>query len=264
MWVDPHGLCAKEEGANLATNGFGGVPAHLLPKNFDKSMVRPSPEIDPMSQAIKPVNIFPIEWAVQEVADIVGALEDIYSNGITASSAMVVVVAAIPGKVADEVLEPITKKLDNVDVLNSADDVARASSKPEWLRRLNAGIDFNKAQSPNYPYNEVYINKPSGGKGYYRLDSYNPEAGEIISRKFTQFSEIQDQTAINYINEIQKKYPVGAMIADVPSSGSLAGQQLQGRLILEVPVQNNPISQITIDAADNAGVLIRDIDGRIY
>ncbi len=120
MWVDPHGLCAKEEGANLATNGFGGVPAHLLPKNFDKSMVRPSPEIDPMSQAIKPVNIFPIEWAVQEVADIVGALEDIYSNGITASSAMVVVVAAIPGKVADEVLEPITKKLDNVVVTNSS------------------------------------------------------------------------------------------------------------------------------------------------
>ncbi len=44
----------------------------------------------------------------------------------------------------------------------------------------------------------------------------------------------------------------------------LTSLQLQGRLILEVPVQNNPISQITIDAADNAGVLIRDIDGRIY
>jgi hypothetical protein len=117
---------------------------------------------------------------------------------------------------------------------------------------------------PYYPYNEVYINKPGGGNSYYRLDSYNPESGEIVSRKFTQFSEIQDQTALRYINEIQKKYPVGATIADVPSSGSLAGQQLQGRLILEVPVQNNPIPQTIIDAADNAGVLIRDIDGRMY
>jgi hypothetical protein len=147
---------------------------------------------------------------------------------------------------------------------NNIDDVARASSRPEWLRRLDEGNAFNRAQAPNYPYNEVYINKPSGGNSYYRLDSYNPEAGEIVSRKFTQFSEIQDQTALNYINEIQNKYPVGATIADVPSSGSLAGRRLQGQPILEVPVQTHPIPQSILDAADNANVLIRDVDGRVY
>jgi hypothetical protein len=35
-------------------------------------------------------------------------------------------------------------------------------------------------------------------------------------------------------------------------------------VVSEVPVQNNPIPQTIIDAANNAGVLIRDIDDRMY
>ncbi len=146
---------------------------------------------------------------------------------------------------------------------NKTNNESNKSTEPEWLRRLDAGNDFNKAQAPNYPNSEVYIDKPAGD-GYYRLDSYNPESGEIVSRKFTQLSEVQDQTALNYINEIQKKYPEGATISNVPSSGNLAGQQLKGQLILEVPEQVNPIPKSTIEAADKTGVLIRDINGKVY
>ena len=150
-------------------------------------------------------------------------------------------------------------------VPNNIDDAARVSSRPEWLRRLDDGNAFNKAQEPNYPYNEVYINNPNG-KGYTRLDSYNPSTGEIVSRKNTQFSDIQENTAFNYINEIQKKYPVGGNIANVPTNvkNGLVGQRLQGQYILEVPVQRNPIPQSVIDAANNTSVLIRDVNGRIY
>ena len=141
--------------------------------------------------------------------------------------------------------------------------LGRVSSRPEWLQRLDAGNAFNQERAAAYPYNEVYINKASGD-GYYRLDSYNPISGEIVSRKFTQFSNINEQTAMNYVSEIGAKYPVGATIAKVPSSGNLAGQSLQGQLILEVPVQVKPIPQSVINAADNAGVLIRDINGKVH
>ncbi|WP_244192379.1 VENN motif pre-toxin domain-containing protein [Pseudomonas rhodesiae] len=114
------------------------------------------------------------------------------------------------------------------------DDVVAPSSKPEWLQRLDAGNEFNKVQSKKYPNNEVYIQRPDGN-GYYRVDSYNPIKGEIVSRKFTQLSEA---TAKSYISEAITKYPSGATIAKFPSSGSLGGQKLQGTVILEVPPQN--------------------------
>ncbi|MFZ6774921.1 hypothetical protein ACO0LB_19630, partial [Undibacterium sp. SXout7W] len=137
------------------------------------------------------------------------------------------------------------------------------SSKPAWLEKLDAGNEFNKVRSSAYPFNEVYIESPKG-TGYTRVDSYNPISGEIVSRKFTQLSEVQEQTAINYIKELPAKYPVGATIANVPSSESLARQLLQGQHILEVPVQINPIPQSVLDAANRAGVLIRDVNGKMY
>jgi len=144
--------------------------------------------------------------------------------------------------------------------------VDRASSqKPDWLKRLDAGNAFNAERASAYPYNEVYVNKPSGG-GYYRLDSYDPDAREIVSRKFTQFSEITEQTGIDYVKELRAKYPDGATIANVPTNreNGLVGQTLRGQQILEVPVQINPIPQAVIDAANRLRVLIRDINGKTH
>lgn len=140
---------------------------------------------------------------------------------------------------------------------------------PEWLRRIREGNRFNRERAAFYDYNEVYVKKPDGS-GYYRLDSYNP-GEEIVSRKHTQLSEIQENTANGYIDEINKKYPEGAEIADVPSNvnGSNSGifdhgNTLRGEKILEVPVQNNPLPQPVIDAANNADITIRDVNGTIY
>ena len=69
-----------------------------------------------------------------------------------------------------------------------------SSAKPGWLQNVQAGNKFNAEQSNNYPYNELYVNKPNGN-GYYRVDSYNPATGEIVSRKFTQFADITEATA---------------------------------------------------------------------
>jgi len=137
------------------------------------------------------------------------------------------------------------------------------SSKPEWLRRLDAGNDFNRAQAARYPHNEVYVVRPDA-KGYYRVDSYNPRTGEIVSRKYTQLSEVQEATGVEYINELAKKYPPGTAIADVPSSGALAGDRLRGQMIPEVPVQTKPIPKAVLDAANQKNIVIRDINGKEY
>jgi hypothetical protein len=134
---------------------------------------------------------------------------------------------------------------------------------PVWLQNVLNGANFNRSQAPVYPYNELYVQDPSGGYPN-RLDSYNPFAGEIVSRKLTQFSAIQPQTGINYVNEVAAKYAPGTVIADVPTSGNLAGKRLSGQMILEVPPQNAPIPQAVLDAADAQKILIRDIKGHVY
>jgi hypothetical protein len=75
---------------------------------------------------------------------------------------------------------------------------------------------------------------------------------------------VQEPTAIGYINELANKYPVGATIASVPSSGALAGAALRGQLILELPVQVTPIPQAVLDRANQLGIMIRDISGKVY
>ena len=49
--------------------------------------------------------------------------------------------------------------------------------------------------------------------------------GEIVSRKYTQLSEISKETAIRYLKELSEKYSPGSVIADVPSNrvGANAG-----------------------------------------
>ena len=144
-----------------------------------------------------------------------------------------------------------------------AEVTAVNSAKPGWLQNIQAGNKFNAEQSKNYPYNELYVNKPNGN-GYYRVDSYNPATGEIVSRKFTQLADITEATATSYIREAVNKYPAGASIAQVPSSGALGGKQLQGSNILEIPPQIKPIPQSVLDSAKQSNVIIRDTNGKVY
>ncbi|PZU42156.1 MAG: hypothetical protein DI571_11825, partial [Arsenicicoccus sp.] len=62
---------------------------------------------------------------------------------------------------------------------------------------------------------------------------------QIISRKLTQLGDVQPTTAFGYIDELVTKYPDGATVADVPSTqmSGLAGQRLQGEMVLQVPPQ---------------------------
>ena len=143
-------------------------------------------------------------------------------------------------------------------------------------------LAFNKARAKFYPYNEVYleapkkaINLPEGSPTkhqYVRLDSYVPNK-EIVSRKYTQLSEVSEETAIRYLKELSDKYAPGTKIADVPSniSGANAsifkannGKVLDGQMILEVPVQKKSVRESILKYARDNNIQIRDINGKIY
>ena len=144
-------------------------------------------------------------------------------------------------------------------------------------------LAFNKARAKFYPFNEVYLEAPKKAtnlpKGspikhqYVRLDSYNPHTGEIVSRKYTQLSEVSEETAIRYLKELSDKYAPGSVIADVPSNRTglnkgifevNQGRDLKGKMILEVPVQKESVRESILKYAREKKIQIRDINGNVY
>lgn len=93
------------------------------------------------------------------------------------------------------------------------------------------GNRFNQTAGKKYDYNEVHL---ENGK---RLDSYDPDKGEIISRKATDFDAIEPSTFKSYLKELRDKYPAGTKIRS-NKYPDIDGQPLQGRQILEVPESN--------------------------
>ena len=101
------------------------------------------------------------------------------------------------------------------------------------------GNNFNKTvrEADIYDYHEIYL---ENGK---RLDSYDPDAGEIISRKATDLDKISDDTYRRYLSEFSSKYPKGTKIRS-NAYPELDGQALRGQYILEIPASNANLSNI--------------------
>ncbi|WP_157000546.1 hypothetical protein [Leucobacter komagatae] len=138
------------------------------------------------------------------------------------------------------------------------------SRNPDWLNKLLDRTDiepwrrvraewqeFNYQNHHRYPQNEVALRN---GKF---LDSYVPDVA-IVSRKNTQLWDVTPKTARLYIDEMLAKY--------APNTPIASGGKLDGRLVLEVPVQRGEIPQAILDHARNLDpqVLIRDVLGHIY
>jgi hypothetical protein len=148
--------------------------------------------------------------------------------------------------------------------LERAMDAVSEGSKPGWLKRLEEGNAFNKERAPFYEHNELYVDKP-GGSGYFRVDSYDPIKGEIVSRKYTQLGAVNEETAVRYLRELDTKYAPGTRIADVPSTDPmLRGELLRGQKVLEVPPQHGPIPAEVLREADRLHIDIRDTNGHVY
>lgn len=126
------------------------------------------------------------------------------------------------------------------------------------------GNTFNTERSGAYPYNEIALESPSG-KGKVFLDSYDPGRA-IVSRKYPTGQVFTSEGAIRNIEELIIKYPIGARIANTPKTRQLGivGQTLRGQPTLEVPVLLGEVPQEVLDFARRVGVIVRDVEGRVY
>lgn len=152
-------------------------------------------------------------------------------------------------RVDEDALDAISKSIssgqDGIDPLLDASQTLN-SNKWNRVKDLYArGNAFNQKANDNswWPEREITVEHPdkvyppghskAGKPRRFRLDGYDPILGKRVSRKATTFDDITEDTWIKYLNEIDSKYPVGAIIKKPGSP--LNNQPLFGDMILEVP-----------------------------
>ncbi|GHT19118.1 hypothetical protein FACS189429_6440 [Bacteroidia bacterium] len=144
-------------------------------------------------------------------------------------------------------------------------DIAASKSKKLSWEEVQAlfkrGNDFNRKVNnmnpPKYQFNEVTVEQMVNGQAKkFRLDGYN-EGFEIVSRKATDFDNIQTSTFEKYCDELLSKYKVGTKIT-APKYLELNGKTLQGKYKLEVPKSNEISSKLDEfrKIADDKGIEI--------
>jgi len=148
---------------------------------------------------------------------------------------------------------------------------APPGQKPVWRVKIETGKAFDEAQKSVYLHNQLYVlKKNANGKSkYWILDSFETRTAppQIVSRKYTQLSQVREETGIGYLEEFVEKYPPRTKIANVPSTpAGLVGGELEGTMYLEVPVQTGtpPVPQSVLQRANDLNIKIRDINGTIY
>lgn len=147
---------------------------------------------------------------------------------------------------------------------------------PDTARRIanrEGGRAFDDQFNRNYPIYQVQLGR-RGVTGGPILDGFDPRgAGEIVSRKHTQLSEVSPATAAGYIDELVDKYAPGTPIKVTPRvlekareaglDASEVPTRLRGTQILEVPPQIQGIPPAVLDLARQHGIAIRATDGTI-
>jgi RHS repeat-associated protein len=253
-FVDPYGLWGIRFGRNGPNIGVGEATLQFDRSFFDFSQ-GDNESMEELA-SFAPV----IGW----VADARILKREVSRGQYVSATFTAIGFVPLFGDAVTGVYRAADKGLDGAGALLKSGKKAGAVAEVDAVLNMHAGRQFDRVRSLEYPANQVRVDKPGGG--YTVLDSYNPELGEIVSRKHTQFANIQEETAMKYIRELPNKYPRGARIQDVPNAreAGIAGDELQGIYYLEVPVQDAPIPQRVLDFAERHKVTIRDISGREY
>ena len=200
---------------------------------------------------------------------------------------------ASPADALDEALEGIIRKsqADELDELEMdevlayvydqlPDDALTSQAVSQWdeimhVKSVNQGnrARGNLADDVRSVYyrtqggaSEVFLQHPQfpdNPKKYFKLDNYIP-GEEIVSRKDTYDME----TIWDGLIEMNDKYVPGRIIQGKPSNIEQLGQQavgipIDGKMILEIPAQDNPLSDGVLLAAENYGIMIRDYSGKV-
>lgn len=166
------------------------------------------------------------------------------------------------GKFIDEVLESnyqkyVQRQAKSGKPIRDRLDWKKASDFYTKESPIARGNKFNETarKADIYEYHEVHL---SNGK---RLDSYDPDLGEIISRKATDLDKISEDTFRKYLSEFDEKYSRGTEIRSNKYK-ELDGTKLKGQYILEIPASNANIDNIKHfeSIAEEYGVKLRFLE----
>ena len=133
---------------------------------------------------------------------------------------------------------------------------------PEWTKKAEnrrLGNEFNEAMRGKYQAREVRLKNGTIVDGYTR-DKV------IVSRKRTQLLTSARSGLRNTLTNSSTSTRAGNEIADTPANraSGLAKERLRGKLILEVPVQQEPVPAELGIRARRWGIEIRDDRGDVY
>ena len=161
--------------------------------------------------------------------------------------------------------------IDNV-VLDCSSVIRREAAFGEFTY-----VAIIPGELPSYTiYARLFFMKAYGyscGSNLIRIKKEQLGSRKGVCYGRTQLSEILEKTAIGYLKELSEKYSPGSVIADVPSNrvGANAGifeenggKTLRGQMILEVPVQEEPVPENVLRYAAKEKIKIRDTEGTIY
>lgn len=95
------------------------------------------------------------------------------------------------------------------------------------------GNRFNQTARDSAIYDYYEVNLKTGK----RLDSYDPQAGEIVSRKAIDLDKTSRATLKKHLEEFEDKYKKGTVIRS-NAYEELDGLKLEGEYILEIPASN--------------------------
>ena len=148
------------------------------------------------------------------------------------------------GKFIDNALEQDYQKYlarKSKESKSARDRLSWKEERDYWLNDspMARGNEFNKKAIDNdwYDYNEIHL---ENGK---RLDSYDLDLGEIVSRKATNLEDIELSTFESYLKEMKSKYHKGIRIRS-NKYPDLDGKKLKGKQILEISEANKNFSQL--------------------
>lgn len=187
------------------------------------------------------------------------------------------------GEIVGALLAKAPSNIDDANLIakwqGAVNDVANAKKIDDPILAREMGEPFNILRRGHYRglggYGEVSVQKAPGI--YFRVDTYIPDE-LILSRKFRQYTEVGIGQFRDDLAEILYKYPRGTPL--VPNKGTTIGNRtkkeaealqelasqghrLNGKYVLEVPVQSSPIPNAWLREAVEQGIEVRDVTGKI-
>ena len=123
------------------------------------------------------------------------------------------------------------------------------------------------------PFAFTGYREEESGLCYAQARNYDPISGRFIGedkvRGITLFPQTQNHYVYCFSNplimvDVDGYWPSVILTNSPFNAKGIRGTVLKGDLILEVPVQNEPVPQSVIDTANTKGITIRDVTGKVY